>query len=220
MRTIQGRQVLDTLEELVAPGHTALIAVDIQNDFCHPDGLFARAGKPVAHMAPAVERMRGLIHQAQGLRIPVVFLRQVTLPDGKSDSPAWLRFKTRDGKAPDYALPGTFGWEFAEGLAPNDNDYVVEKFRPDGFRATNLDHLLRARGIQTVVLLGTTTEGCVESTVRAASYHDYYVVVASDAVASPNVQLHDNSLAFFRARYPTHTSEEIIAAFGTTSAQR
>ncbi len=220
MRTIQGRQVLDTLEELVFPQHTALIAIDVQNDFCHPDGKFAQAGKAVAHMAPAVERMLHLVHAAQARGIPVIFLRQVTLPGGKSDSPAWLRFKTRDGKAPDYALPGTFGWQFVDGLAPTDNDYVIEKFRPDGFRATYLDHALRARGIETVILLGTTTEGCVESTVRAASYHDYYVVVAADAVASPNIKLHENSLEFFQARYPIHTSDDIIAAFRTPLAQR
>src|SRR5690606_417306 len=99
------------------------------------------------------------------------------------------------------------------GLAPGPNDCVVDKFRPDGFIGTPLDLLLRARGIQTVVLLGTTTEGCVESTVRAAAYHDDYIVVAGDAVASPQQRLHDNSLEFFKARYPLHSVEEIIAAF-------
>src|SRR5690606_11493357 len=171
------------LEELVNPEHTALVAIDIQNDFCHPEGHFARAGKAVAHMQPAVERMKQLVSAAQELGVPVYFLRQLTLPDGKSDSPAWLRFKTREGNAPDYALRGSFGYKLVDGLAPGPNDCVVDKCRPDGFIGTPLDLLLRARGIQTVVLLGTTTEGCVESTVRAASYHDYYIVVAGDAVA-------------------------------------
>lgn len=213
MREIQGRLVLDTLEELVDPRHTALVAIDIQNDFCHADGHFARAGKPVAHMQPAVQRMKDLVAAAQSLGVRVYFLRQLTLPDGKSDSPAWLRFKTRDGKAPDYARPGTFGSELVQGLVPGPGDCVVDKFRPDGFLGTTLDMLLRAQRIETVVLLGTTTEGCVESTVRAASYHDYYVVVASDAVASPNIRLHENSLEFFKARYPLHTTDEIIQAF-------
>lgn len=218
MKQIQGRMVLDTLEELVDPRHTALVAIDIQNDFCHPDGHFARAGKSVAQMQDAVQRMKHLVSAAQKLGVPVYFLRQLTLPGGKSDSPAWLRFKTRDGKAPDYALPGTFGSDLVEGLVPGANDCVVDKFRPDGFLGTPLDLLLRARGVHTVVLLGTTTEGCVESTVRAASYHDYYIVVASDAVASPNMRLHENSLEFFKARYPLHSTDEIIEAFKKASA--
>ena len=214
MKRIQNREVLDTLEELVNPCHTAVVAIDIQNDFCHLDGHFARAGKPVAHMADAVGRMVKFIQRAQALDVPVAFLRQVTLPHGNSDSPAWLRFKTRDGKSPEYTLPGSFGWQFVDGLAPRDSDYVIEKFRPDGFIGTHLDQVLRARSIETLVMLGTTTEGCVESTVRAASYRDYYVVVLSDAVASPNIRLHNNSLELFKARYPLHTSEEVISAFG------
>lgn len=215
MKTILNRQVLDTLPELVDPRWTALVVIDIQNDFCMPGGHFARYGKDVARMQPAVDRMVSFVAQAQELGMRSVFLRQASLPDGRMDSPAWLRFKTRDGKAPDYTIPGTWGWEFVDGLKVRDGDWVVEKFRPDGFIGTNLDHVLRTQGIQSVVLLGTTTEGCVESTVRAASYHDYYTVVVSDCVASPNAELHEGSLRFFQARYPTHTAGEVLAAIRT-----
>jgi len=216
MKTIQGKQVLDTLDELVAAPHTAVVAIDVQNDFCHPDGHFARAGKTVAHMAPAVQTMVSFVNAAQKRGVPIIFIRQLTLPNGHSDSPSWLRFKTRDGKSPEYTLPGTFGWEFVEGLTPGENDTVVEKFRSDAFVGTCLDNVLKARGIQTLVMLGTTTEGCVESTVRAGSYHDYYVVVVGDAVASPNPRLHDNSLEFFKARYPLHTADEVLRAIDAT----
>jgi nicotinamidase-related amidase len=215
MKTILNRQVLDTLPELVDPRWTALVVIDIQNDFCMPKGHFARYGKDVARMQPAVDRMVSFVAQAQELGMRCVFLQQASLPDGRMDSPAWLRFKTRDGKAPDYAVPGTWGWQLVDGLKVRDGDWLVEKFRPDGFIGTNLDHILRTQGIQSVILLGTTTEGCVESTVRAASYHDYYTVVVSDAVASSNADLHDGSLRFFRARYPTHTADEVLAAIRT-----
>lgn len=212
MKQILGRQVLDTLDELVDPRWTAVLAIDIQNDFCSPEGHFAKFGKDVARMSPAVARMVTFVRQAQALGVRTIFLRQASLPDGRMDSPAWLRFKTRDGKAPDYTLPGTWGWEFVDGLVVRPQDWVVEKFRPDGFIGTNLDHILRTQGIQSVIILGTTTEGCVESTVRAASYHDYYVVVLEDAVASPNAELHEGSLRFFRARYPTHSSDAVLSA--------
>ena len=212
MKQILGRQVLDTLDELVDPRWTAVIAIDIQNDFCSKDGHFARYGKNVARMAPAVARMVDFVGQAQALGMRTIFLQQASLPDGRMDSPAWLRFKTRDGKAPDYALPGTWGWQFVDGLVPRPTDWVVEKFRPDGFIGTHLDHILRTQGIQSVILLGTTTEGCVESTVRSASYRDYYVVVVEDAVASPNAELEEGSLRLFRARYPTHAGQQVLAA--------
>lgn len=212
MKQILGRQVLDTLEELVDPRWTAVLAIDIQNDFCSTEGHFGRYGKDVARMAPAVRRMVDFVREAQSLGMRTIFLRQASLPDGRMDSPAWLRFKTRDGKAPDYTLRGSWGWKFVDGLVVRSQDWVVEKFRPDGFIGTNLDHILRTQGIQSLILLGTTSEGCVESTLRSASYHDYYVVVLEDAVASPNAELHEGSLRFFRARYPTHTCAEVLQA--------
>jgi ureidoacrylate peracid hydrolase len=219
MKIISGRTVRDSLKELVDPRISALLAIDIQNDFCVAGGHFARYGKNVAQMAPAVATMVDLVAQAQTMGLRTIFLRQASLPDGRMDSPAWLRFKTRDGKAPDYAVPGTWGWQLVDGLEIRQSDWVVEKFRPDGFIGTHLDHILRTQGIESLILCGTTTEGCVESTVRSASYHDYYTVVVSDAVASPNADLHEGSLRFFRARYPTHTAAEVLAAIRQAGAR-
>lgn len=218
MRTIAGRLVRDTLEELVDPRVSALLAIDIQNDFCSAGGHFARHGKDVARMAPAVAAMVAFVGAAQALGVRTIFVRQASLPDARMDSPAWLRFKTRDGKAPDYAIPGTWGWQLVDGLQVRDGDWTIEKFRPDAFVGTHLDHVLRTQGVESVIVCGTTTEGCVESTVRSASYHDYYTVVVSDAVASPNAELHDGSLRLFRARYPTHTSGEVLAAIRNARA--
>lgn len=220
MKKIMGKDVLDTLQELVDPRWTAVVVIDVQNDFCSTEGHFAKYGRDVARMQPAVRKMVEFVGKAQALGMRTIFLRQASLPDGRMDSPAWLRFKTRDGKAPDYAVPGTWGWEFVEGLTVRPDDWVVEKFRPDGFIGTHLDHILRTQGIQSVILLGATTEGCVESTVRSASYHDYYVVVLEDAVATTNAELHEGSLRFFRARYPTHTSDEVIEAIGQSISAR
>lgn len=213
MKEIMGRQVRDTLEEILDPASTAILAIDIQNDFCHPDGHFARYGKDVRPITAAVPRMVAFVADCQAIGLPGVFVRQSTLPEGRSDSPAWLRFKTRDGKSSEYTLEGSWGQQLVDGLTPGPKDWVVDKFRPDGFLNTSLDLTLRANGIETLVILGTTTEGCVESTVRAASYHDYYVVVVGDAVASPNPELHEGSLRLFRARYPTHTCAEILDIF-------
>ena len=98
-------------------------------------------------------------------------------------------------------------------------DWVVPKFRPDSFVNTALDQLHRAQRIESVVILGTITEGCVESTVRGASYHDYYVTVVSDLVASPNPVQHEGAMRLFQARYPLAGSEEIMAVWRKAGRQ-
>ena len=210
MRTINGVEVLDTLPELVDPAHTALVVVDLQNDFCHPDGHFARYGKDLSQVRAMLPAAVRFVKEAQTLGLRVVFIRQATLAGGRSDTPAWLRFKCRDGKSSEYTLQGSWGWQLVDGLEPRPQDLEVEKLRPDAFLNTPLDALLRANRIETLVIFGTTTEGCVESTVRSASYRDYYVVVARDLVASPNKAQHEGSMRLYEVRYPLANSDELL----------
>ena len=219
MKTINGVQVCDTLDEIIDPRHTALLVVDVQNDFCHPEGHFARHGKDVRSAQAALPSLVKFVQAAQARGIFTVFIRQITLPHGRSDSPAWLRFKCRDGKSPEYTLKDSWGAQFADGLVPGPKDAVVEKFRPDAFVKTPLDAILRSQGIQTTVILGMITEGCVESTIRGASYHDYYVVPVTDLITSPNAQLHQNSQQFMAARYPVATSAQVLQSWNHATAQ-
>jgi nicotinamidase-related amidase len=217
MRVINGVAVRDTLAELVDKRSTALVVIDVQNDFCHADGHFAKHGKDLSSIQAIVPGVVRFVSRAQALGVRTFFVRQTTLPNGRSDSPAWLRFKTRDGKSPDYTLRGSWGWQLVDGLNVRSDDWEIDKFRPDAFVGTSIDSLLRANGIESLVLLGTTTEGCVESTVRGASYHDYYVVVVRDLVASPNRVLHDGAMRLFEARYPLVTSDQLLAEWEKTS---
>lgn len=209
MRTVNGISIRDTLDELVA-SPVGVVVVDVQNDFCHPDGHFGRYGKNLASAATAVPKVVKFVQAAQSRGVPCFFIRQRSEPGGRSDSPAWLRLKTRDGKSPDYALPGTWGAELVDGLAPNENDVLVDKYRPDAFMGTPLASLLRARGVDSLIFAGTTTEGCLESTVRSASYHDFYITIAEDLVFSPNTILHEGSIKFMSHRYSVALSKAIL----------
>lgn len=211
MKMIRGQAVCETLDELVDPVRAAVLVIDVQNDFVHPDGLFAAAGKSIASCRDALDRIVRFTGAAREAGVPVFFVQQTTPPGGKGDTPSFLRFKMRDGKSPDYTVEGSWGWEIAGELAVLPSDCVVRKFRSDGFLWTNLDQLLRANGIETVIATGVITEGCVESTVRSAGYHDYYVVVAEDCVASPNAELHEGSMRLMRSRYVVTGSDDIIA---------
>lgn len=218
MRKINGIAILDTLEELTDTTHTAVVVVDMQNDFCHPQGHYALHGKDIASTQAIVEPTIKFVKRAQELGVFVVFIQQQTLPNGRSDSPSWLRFKCRDGKSSEYTLKDSWGAELVEGLKPTENDAVVYKYRSDAFVNTTLDAVLRSQGIKTLVITGTSTEGCVESTVRGASYHDYYVVPITDLVSSPNANLHSNSLELISARYPVAKSTEVLNAWEQKAA--
>lgn len=211
MINVHGKEVCQTLQEVLTTTKTAFVAIDIQNDFFADEGVFAAAGRDMSLAKQHLPNMVRLMAAGQDRDILCVFVRQLTLPDGKGDSAAWLRLKVRDGKSPDYTLIGSWGAQFCQGIVPRATDPVVDKYRPDAFHRTNLDLILRANGIETVVLLGANTEGCVESTVRSCAHHDYYTIVAEDAVASSNAKYHDASLALMRNRFFVTPSHEILA---------
>ena len=201
MREVGPFRVFDRSEEILNPSHTALLVIDMQNDFVSPGGHFDRYGKNVSAMTALVPQMGEFIEQARLANVSPIFIQQYTLPNGRSDSPAWAAFKTRDGKSPDYATPGTWGHAFIDGIGYKQGDLRVDKPRPSAFLHTPLDLILRSMEIKTIVVIGVTTEGCVESTVRDGSYHGYYVVIVDNLVASSNLDLHEGSLRLMRSRY-------------------
>ena len=216
MITIEGKTVLTELSELVDPGHTALVVIDMQRDFIEPDGLFASLGIDLSMYAKSRPRLASLLATARGSGMIVVHLQNTALPDRMSDSPAQIRFNLRMHKDARrnqpplrYTIPGTPGHEFAPEFTPLENELVVRKYRSSGFWGTNLDMLLRSNGIKTVVVGGCTTEGCVESTARDAMFNDFYVVIAEDCVASDDRAQHDASMLLMRHRFDLAPGEEI-----------
>src|SRR5699024_10023978 len=151
------------------------IVVDVQNDCVHPDGWFARNGKDVS----AIQKTTGTIIELVGLArahgVLPVFVEQTTLPNNRSDPPGWLHFKTRERRIrTDYTVEGTWGHQIIDDLAVRPDEPRIRKFRPSSFLGTPLDMVLRARGIESVVVCGVVTQGCVQATVMDASFHNYY----------------------------------------------
>jgi nicotinamidase-related amidase len=159
--------------------------------------------------------------------VTVAHIQMTTLPDRKSDSPAQIRFNLRmhtaaraGGPPLRYTVSGTRGHEFVDELRPQDGELVVAKWRSSGFWGTNLDLLLRSNGIETVVVSGCTTEGCVESTARDAMFNDYYVVVAEDCVASDDLAQHDASMLLMRHRFDLASSHQIAEVWSQALSLR
>lgn len=211
MKIVMGRDIPTDPDELFARARNpALLMIDVQNDFAHADGHFARSGSDLRLIEQSLPAMKSLLDKARAAGLAVVHVHQSTLPDGLSDSDAWLHFKTRTGRSPDYCLPGSWGAAPVSGFEARSTEPVVIKFRPDAFLGTALDRILAAGGHQTVVVAGLFTEGCVESTVRSASYRDHFVVVAEDAVASAIADRHAASLGLMRERYSVFPAAELL----------
>ena len=217
MITIENKVVYTTLAELVNRKHTAVIVVDMQNDFCKAGWTFDRLGIDISMYPSMLPRLSRLLSGARDIGVQVIYIQMTMLPNRMSESPAQIRFNLRLHLASHgatqpllYTIENTPGQEIISELAPEPGDLVVRKYRSSGFWGTNLDMLLRSNGIETVIVTGCTTEGCVESTARDALFNDYYVVLPEDCVASDDPRQHEASLFLMRHRFDVVSSNDIL----------
>jgi nicotinamidase-related amidase len=227
MLTIENKVIYTTLAELADARHTAVVVVDMQNDFCASDWAFDRLGIDLTMYPPMIPRLARLLDAARAADIPVIYVQMTTLPGRRGESPAQLRFNMRlhmpshpVGEPLLYTIEDTPGHQIIPELAPQAGDLIVCKYRSSGFWGTNLDMILRSNKIETVVITGCTTEGCVESTARDALFNDYYVVLAEDCVASDDPRQHDASLFLMRHRFDVVTSDAILAVWQGDQRER
>ena len=216
MKTIHGKLVYDSLDEILNPAHTALLAIDLQNDFVSDDGPLASAGIDISPIKELLPKCPGFIDEARALGVLIVHVRFTSLPHGLSDSPAILHTNLRMFNTVDFCIEGTPGAEIVHECAPSEGDLVVTKHRSSAFVGTNLDQLLRSNGIETLVIIGQQTPGCVEATFRDAVYHDYYNVLIEDLVAAYRQDLHEASLLIQRARHDVCSSTQVLDIWRNT----
>lgn len=178
----------------------ALLVVDVQNGFCHPDGSRARAvgpqaARPTFDIVPVVVE---LVATARSFRWPVWFTLMEYWPD--DEAAARRRFPPaveRRGGSLDVCRVGTWDAELVTELerVREHDDVLLRKHRSSAFYQTALEQQLRMRGIDTLIVAGTTTSYCVESTVRDAHARDFDVVVPREAVADTDPDAQRASLA-------------------------
>lgn len=203
--------VLRTLPDLVRPAWTAVLVIDMLNDFLSEDGKTARrAGRSMHAARKVIPRQQRLLDAARARGATVVYVKHLTLPGGRSSSGPWIEARTRATySVDDICLQGTWGAEVIDELTPRD-DLEVCKHRYSGFAGTGLDLLLRTHGIRTVLCAGVSTNVCVEATAREAFSLDYYVVFAEDACASWDASLHEATLTTARQRYANVVDVETV----------
>ena len=196
--TLQVPEYTVEREVTVQPRTTALIVVDMQNDFVKPGG--ALVVETAAATIPAIRRLLALV-RAKGMK---VFFTQDTHEEGDIEFPIW---------GP-HVLRGTWGWQIVDELAPRPGERVIEKLRYDGFFGTPLDHELRLAGIQSVIVCGTVANICVLHTAGSAALRGYRVVLLIDAISAitPFDQQAAIRQVHFLYRGVITTSEAIRAA--------
>jgi ureidoacrylate peracid hydrolase len=192
--------VLWELAEQLDPRHTALVAVDVQNDFVHADGWCARQAMPgyldAGGIPAALDRVGDLLAAARAYDGVVVLLRNIG-DERYLSGPSRAVFRRLQGDGrPGCTLEGTWGADLHDVAKPvaRDRELVVDKHRYSGFAGTHLDQFLRSHEIRSLVVCGFATSGCVESTIRDAFFADYYVVIAGDACADYAPERHRASL--------------------------
>jgi ureidoacrylate peracid hydrolase len=191
---------LGSLAEKLKPAHTALLVVDMVNDFCADGGLISKDGRDLTAAKALGERLPAFIEKARKAGIFIVFIRCVyTTERNFFLSDVWLEQAARKRKGGYTRIPvccdGTWGGDFYGDVKPQAGDAIVTKHRYDAFHNTDLDLILRSNGIRTVAITGVVTNVCVETTARSAFVHDYYVVAVDDGCAAYSEADHKASLS-------------------------
>ena len=205
MEQILGR-MLRTLERKVDPSHAALIVVDVQNDFCSKGGAFDRDGADLTLMTDMFPRLIDFIEMARKMKLLIIFVQSIyTTKSNCYLSEVWVEHYIRMGKGrfTDYPAleEGSWGADFCKGFKPLPEEVVVKKHRYSAFLDTDLDLILRSKGIRTLIMTGVATNVCVEMTARIGFLKDYYIVLLKDCTATISEELHKNALRNIETHY-------------------
>jgi len=177
------------LGNILSPRSAALLVVDVQNDFCHQDGLFGRLGCDMSAVQKAARNIAALLPQARKAGVPVIF---VTMShDPLTNSPAWVhRYPVPRA---DACVAGTWGAELYE-VKPAEAEPVVVKHRYSPFVGTSIDYLLQAKERRSLLVTGVATNICVESVLRDGFMRDYHVVLVEDCAGAYTERAHQSTL--------------------------
>lgn len=185
-----------SLQEILKPTHSALLVIDMQNDFLSSQGFFAtRPGIPgsIDQMQSTVPYIQGLIEAARVAGVPVIFTKgyeDVKLRKPGPDLRRAVKWGERDDDPNGInSKKGTWGGELYEGIEPAEGDIIVEKNKWSAFdgkdtEGKTLKEILERMGVKTLVVTGVVAETCVETSIRDAYDQNYFVVVAKNSVGS------------------------------------
>lgn len=207
----------------VDPARLAFVIIDMQRDFLEPGGFGAALGNDVSRLVAAVEPCRRMLAWARTAGMLVIHTREGHRPD-LSDAPPAKVLRGDPAKRIGAAGPmgrilirGEAGHDIIPALSPLPSEPVIDKPGKGAFYQTDLDLMLRNRGIETLLVAGVTTEVCVHTTVREANDRGYRCLVLSDACASYFPEFHEVGLRMIAAQGGIFgwvaSTDAVLAAF-------
>jgi len=201
-------------KDKIAPQNCAVILVDLQNDFCHPNGAWGKT-VPDPDLSKRVEAIQSFLPEARSVGVPVLFLR--TIYNKWTISAPIQEWWQKLGIGP-VCMEGSSGADFYQ-VGPQEKDRVVNKYRSSGFMETDLDLTLRAKEVQTVLLGGVGVWGGFFDTARDAVAKNFQVFLLEDCIAGGKPGERSMLIELFR-RYQGEviTSRDVLE--GWKSARR
>jgi gluconolactonase len=202
----------------IDPSTTALIIQDLQNDVIIEGGAFAESGSPEhAKQQNVVENVKNLAAAVRAAGIPVLHVHYIVedgAPGLKLNAPLFQGVKDTGALVRD-----TWGAAPAEGLEPQDGDFIVQKMRMSAWQGTRLENLLRGFGTETIVITGAWTNMSIEHTARTGADKGYTIFVPEDGCSTMNADWHNASINFALQNVSTVTTcAEVVEAIGAPVA--
>jgi len=193
---------------------TAIIVVDMQNDFCSPNGAMAALGSDISANVSVASRLPRFLDSARALGCLIVWVRQSNREELVSAARR-RQAQTMNRDVLTVCKAGTWGTELVDGLIPAPGDPIIEKSRYSAFVGTPLHNLLRAQERDHVVVCGTAANVCVDSTIRDAYMADYSVTMSSDLVGWTRKDLALSAIANLEFYFcEVMHSDELVSGWG------
>lgn len=183
----------------ILPKETALLVIDPQNDYCHPEGSLAKSGVDVSVWAETTPQIAELIKVCQSAGIRDIWTRHYNCPDDHGRAQKRLKPHTLKRKTV-TCQPGSWGSEFLDELNPlvTEGSRVLDKYRFSAFYGTTLETLLNIFGTRLLIICGSTTNACVDTTIRDAYVRNFDVVAVEDCIAGVRKDWHEMALQVWK----------------------